>query len=111
MNRYNGITCVPPILDTRSQEEADTLIQYHALSIGKHAEVVIASPYTDVVLLRVQMYPCLPCYIVFHTGKRNIPVQPVYNKLGDRRASAIGLLCFHGQTRSDMSGQFAGRTN
>ena len=59
------------------------------------------------------MYPRLPCYICFHTGKsnlkRNIPVQPVYNKLGHRRASPI--LCFHGQTGLDMSGRFAGRAN
>ena len=40
---------------------------------------------------------------------RNIPVQPVYNKLGHRRASVI--LCFHGQTGLDMSGRFAGRTS
>ena len=80
----NGNTCVPSTLDTHSHEEADTLILYHALSVGKHAEVVIASPYTHVFLLMVQMYPSLPCYICFHTGKRNlkrnIPVQPGYNK-------------------------------
>ena len=41
--------------------------------------------------------------------KRNIPVQPVYNKLGHSRVSAI--LFFNGQTGSEMSGRFAGRTN
>ena len=64
-------------------------------------------PYTDVFLLMVQMYPSLPCYICFHTGKknvkRNIPVQPVYNKLGHSRASAI--LSFHARTWWDMSGK------
>ena len=104
----NGSTCVPS-----SQEEADTLISYHILSISTYAEVIIASPWTDVFVLMVQMYPSLPCYLFFHTGNRNlnrnIPVQPVYNKLGHSLASAI--LCFHGQTGSDMSGRFARRTN
>ena len=58
------------------------------------------------------MYPSLPCNISFLTGKgnlkRNIPVQPVYNKLGHRRDSAI--LGFHALTGSDMSGRFAGRS-
>ena len=42
----NDTTCVPPTLDTHGQEEAYTLIL--SFSIGKHVEVVIASPYTDV---------------------------------------------------------------
>ena len=62
------------------------------------------------------MYPILPCYIIcFHRGKRNlkrnIPVQPAYNKLGHRHASAIGLVFLHGQRWSDMSGRFTGRTS
>ena len=84
----------------------------HALSIDKHAEVVIASPDTDVFLMMIQMYPSLPCDISFLTGKgnwkRSIPVQPVYNKLGHKRASAI--LGVHALTGSDMSGRFGGRT-
>ena len=107
-----GNICVPSSLVTHSQEEADTLLLLHALSIDRHAEVVIASPDTDVLLLMIQMYPSLPCDIIFLTGKsnlrRNIPFQPVYNKLGHRRASAI--LGFHAQTGSDMSGRFAGRS-
>ena len=101
-----GNICVPPSLVTHSQEEADTLPLLHALSIDRHAEVVIA------FLLMIQMYPSLPCNISFLTGKgnlkRNIPVQPVYNKLGHRRASAI--LGFHALTGSDISGRFAGRS-
>ena len=107
-----GNTCVPSTLVTHSQEEADTLMLLHALSIDKHAEVVIASPDTDVFLMMIQMYPSLPCDISFLTGKgnlkRSIPVQPVYNKLGHKRASAI--LGVHALTGSDMSGRFAGRT-
>ena len=107
-----GNTCVPSTLVTHSQEEADTLMLLHALSIDKHAEVVFASPDTDVFLMMIQMYPSLPCDISFLTGKgnlkRSIPVQPVYNKLGHKRASAI--LGVHALTGSDMSGRFAGRT-
>ena len=59
------------------------------------------------------MYPSTPCCIYFHIGKRNlkrnIPVQPVYKKLGHRRASAI--LCFLAQTGSDISRRLARRTN
>ena len=107
-----GNTCVPSTLVTHSQEEADTLMLLHDLSIDKHAEVVIASPDTDVFLMIIQMYPSLPCDISFLTGKgnlkRSIPVQPVCNKLGQKRASAI--LGVHALTGSDMSGRFAGRT-
>ena len=39
-----GITCVPSNLVTHSQEESDTLLLLHVLSIDRHAEVVIASP-------------------------------------------------------------------
>ncbi len=53
--------------------------------IDKHAEVVIASPDTVIFLMMFQMYPSLPCDIIFLTGKgnlkRNIPVQPLYNTL------------------------------
>ena len=67
----------------------------------------IASPDTVILLMIVQ-----PCDISFLAGKgnlkRNIPVQPVYNKL--RHISASPILGFHDQTGSDMSGRFAGRT-
>ena len=63
----NGITCVPSILDTHSREEADTLILYHALSIGKHAEVVIASPYIDVSFWWSK---CIQSYPVIYVSTR-----------------------------------------
>ena len=92
-----GNTCVPSTLVTHSQEEADTLMKRLSL---------------HVFLMMIQMYPSLPCDISFLTGKgnlkRGIPVQPVYNKLGHKRASAI--LGVHALTGSDMSGRFAGRT-
>ena len=60
----------------------------------------------------IQMYSSLPRDISFLTGKgnlnRHITVQPVYNTLGHRRASAI--LGFHSLTGSDMYGRLAGRT-
>ena len=53
--------------------------------IDKRAAVVIASPDTVIFIMMGQMYPSLPCDISFLTGKgnlkRNIPVQPLYNKL------------------------------
>ena len=74
-------------------------------------QVVIASPDNDVFLLMVQMYPSLPCDICFYTGKRNlkrnIPLQPLYSKLGHRRTSAIPGV--YAQPGSGMSGRFAGR--
>ena len=39
-----GNICVPSTLVTYSEEEADTSLLLHALSIDRHAEVVIASP-------------------------------------------------------------------
>ena len=52
------------------------------------------------------MYPNLACYICFNTGKRNLkrktPVQPVYNKLGHIRASAIlSVMVKHDRTCLD----------
>lgn len=109
-----GNTCVPTALLTHSQQEADTLLLLHALSIDKIAEVVIAFPDTNVFLLMVQMYPSLPSDRSFLTRKGspkgNIPVQPVYDKLEQRRASASAILGFHALPGSDMSERFAGRT-
>ena len=60
----------------------------------------------------VQMFPSLPSDISFLTGKgnmkRNIPLQPLYDKLGQRHASVI--LGFQALTGSNMSERFAGRT-
>ena len=94
-----------------SQEEADTLLILHAVSVPHEAELVVSSPDTDVLLLLVHMYPHLPVSTVFLTGKgklkRTIFVCNIY-KLGQKRASA--LLGFHALTVSGVSGRFAGRT-
>ena len=60
----------------------------------------------------VQMYPNLPSDISFLTGKgilkRNLPVQPLHDTLGQKCASAI--LGFQALTGSDLSGRCAGKT-
>ena len=107
-----GNVDVPDSLLTHSQEEADTLLILHAVTVPHDAELVISSPDTDVLLLLVHMYPHLPVTTVFLTGngrlKRNISVCNIYNQLGQKRASA--LLGFHALRGSDVSGRFAGRT-
>ena len=107
-----GNVAVPSTLVTHTQEEADTLLLLHALNVDSQAELVIDSPDTDVLLLMVHMYPSLPASTKFCTGKgkakQNIPIQPIFYKLGQTRASAI--LGFHAFTGSDTSGRFAGRT-
>lgn len=108
----NGNVDIPDSLLTHSQEEADTLLVLHALTVLNEAELVVSSPDTDVLLLLVYMYPKLPTSTIFLTGKgrlkRNISVRSIYNNLGPKRASA--LLGVHALTGSDMSGRFAGRT-
>ena len=107
-----GNVDIPSSLLTHSQEEADTLIVLHALTVPNDTELVVSSPDTDVLLLLVYMYPSLPISTTFLTGKgklkRNISVQSIYNNLGPKRASA--LLSFHALTGSNISGKFAGRT-
>ena len=88
------------------------MLLLHALTIDEDAEVVIDSPDTDVLLLMIYMYPLLPSATNFRTGKGQlksmIGVQPIYNKLGSRHATAI--LSFQSFTGSDSSGRLAGRT-
>lgn len=64
-----GNVNIPDSLLTHSQEEADTLLILHAVSVPHEAEVVVSSPDTDVLLLLVHMYPHLPVSTVFLTGK------------------------------------------
>ena len=107
-----GNEFVPEILLNHSHEEADTLILLHALTVNKDAELVIDSPDTDVFLLMIHMYSKLPIATSFLTGKstqkKTIAIQPIFNKIGKKQASAI--LGFHAFTGSDMCGRFAGRT-
>ena len=70
-----GNVDVPRTLVSHCQEEADTLLSLHALTIDKDAEVVIDSPDTDVLLVMFYMYPLLPSATVLE--KANLLLFPV----------------------------------
>jgi len=107
-----GNTSIPDVLLTHSQEEADTLLIFHALTVDKDAELVVDSLDTDVLILLIEMCHRLPAATSFVTGRRNlrknITVQAICKKLGEKRTSA--MIGFHAFTGSDMSGRFAGRS-
>ena len=107
-----GNTSIPDILLTHSQEEADTLLILHALTVDKDAELVVDSPDTGALILLIEMYHRLPAATSFLTGRRNlrrnIAVQAIREKLGEKSTSA--MIGFHAFTGSDMSGRFAGRS-
>src|SRR5579872_3508689 len=89
---------IPDSLLTHSQEEADTLLILHAVSVPHEAELVVSSLDTDVLLLLVHIYHHLPVSTVFLTGKgrlqRYISVCNIYKNLGPKRASALfGFPC------------------
>jgi len=50
-----GNTSIPDVLLTHSQEELDTLLILHALTVDKDAELVIGSPDSDVLILLIEM--------------------------------------------------------
>ena len=107
-----GNVHVPSTLITHSEEEADGLLLLHAHTVYRDTEVVTDSPDTDVFQLMVQLYPSLPVATSFLTRKgklkKKIAMQPIYDMLGPKRASAmLGLHAFMG---SDTCGRFAGRT-
>ena len=110
--RTRGNIDVTEDLQNHNQEEADTLILLHALSLDKRANVVVESPDTDVFLLMISMYHLLPPNISFKTGKgdktREIDIGLVCQALGEKHA--LALLGFHALTGTDVSGKFAGRT-
>jgi len=69
VTQTKGNVDIPDSLLTHSQEEADTLLILHAISVPHEAELVVSSPDTDVLLLLVHMYPHLPVSTVFFAGK------------------------------------------
>ena len=64
-----GNVDIPDLLLTHNQEETDTLLLLHAITVPKEAELFVSSPDTDVLLLLVNMYPNLPKSTTFLTGK------------------------------------------
>jgi hypothetical protein len=78
-NCTQGNCEIPEILKNHEHEEADTLLILHASSIEKDAIVTIKSPDTDVLILLIHFYSCLPLHTFFFTGagktKRIIPLQ------------------------------------
>jgi len=74
---------------TRQRDlQADTL-----LIVDKTAELVVDSPDTDVLILLFEVYQRLPAANIFLTRKRNlrrnIAVQPICEKLGEKRTSVM----------------------
>ena len=67
--RTRGNIDVKENLQNHNQEEEDTLILLHALSLDKREKVVVESPDTDVFLLMISMHHLLPSNISFKTGK------------------------------------------
>ena len=65
----------------------------HALTVDKDAELVVDSPDTDVLISLIEVYQRLPAATSFLTGRRNlrknIAVQPICEKLGEKRTSAV----------------------
>ena len=106
-----GNVDIPESLVTHYQEEADTLLALHPLTVSMVAELVVSSPDMDILLLVGHTYPCLPVSTFFLTGKRrqkrNISLPDIYNNLGHKRASA--LLGFNTLIACDISGRYAGR--
>ena len=97
----------------RSQEEADTRIILHSLDVSRRGatELYTQSPDTDVFVLAIHLYHelCRSTYFVTGVGKLKqvIPLGPIVNALGAAKTEA--LLGFHGFTRSDTTGRFAGK--
>ena len=80
-----GNVAVPVSLLTHSQEEADTLVVLHALTVLNDTARVVNSPDTGVLLSLDHMYQNFPMSTTLLTGrgrlKRNISVGSIYKNL------------------------------
>ena len=95
-----------------TQEEADTLMIYHAIEVAKNGmKVHIYSQDTDVLLLAIRRAPLLGdrSALVMGTSerRRKVLLQPIYDKLGPEKAAAI--INWHALTGCDTTGHIYGK--
>eukprot|EP00112_Aurelia_sp_Birch-Aquarium-sp1_P010682 Seg2275.4 transcript_id=Seg2275.4/GoldUCD/mRNA.D3Y31 product="hypothetical protein" protein_id=Seg2275.4/GoldUCD/D3Y31 len=96
-----------------SQEEADTLMIFHATESAKDGSVVhIYSQDTDVLLLALRRVPLLgrsPAMVMGTCDRRRIiPLVPIYDALGEAKAKA--LCKWHALTGCDTTGHIIGES-
>ena len=90
-----------------TQEEADTLIIYHAVEVTSNGmNVHIYSQDTDVLLLALRRTPLLGNHSALIMGtserRRKVFLQPIYDKLGPEKSAA--LINWHALTGCDTTG-------
>jgi hypothetical protein len=95
------------------QEEADTKLILHAIDATANGATTIEvhSPDTDVFVLSLRRYPELCQNTFFVTGtsqrRRRISLAPIYQSLGEAKASALPGL--HAMSGADNTGSFSGK--
>jgi hypothetical protein len=95
-----------------TQEEADTLMIYHAVEVaGNGMNVHIYSQDTDVLLLALRRTPLLGNHSALIMGtserRRKVFLQPIYDKLGPEKSAA--LINWHALTGCDTTGHIQGK--
>ena len=79
---------------------------------GEPQKLHIQSPDTDVFVLALRQFPQLcpsTCMIIGSGNSQQVvPLKPIYNALGDLKASALPGL--HAFTGADQTGKFAGKS-
>ena len=95
-----------------TQEEADTLMIFHAVQVARTGYGVhIYSQDTDVLLLALRRVPLLGVNPVLLMGtganRRNVYVKAIFNKLGAIKSTA--LINWHALTGCDTTGHIKGK--
>ena len=103
---------VEPMAGVSTQEEADTLMMYHAVEASRNRmNVHIYSQDTDVLLLALRRTPLLGnnSALIMGTSERRHKVflQPIYDKLGPEKSAA--LVNWHALTGCDTTGHIQGK--